>query len=333
MSVMRTVGVITGLMLLAAGLFWYTESLQADEPGQIGVLLTESSRLDKLEGIEDGLGDLGFHVEDDLVFHVYEEEEDTDALMALAGEMLAADYDLIAAFGGIEAQVLEVAMAETGLSTPVVFVGMAAPLDTGIIESYERPGTMFTGVANHHLNLSAKRLELFTDALPEMADVIVLYNEGIDISRRSLDVTLEAADTLGIGVVPFDVGTDLDLTALADLAGENTGLLTLPSFIIEGITEELVDFSLAHELPVMGIYDDEVAEGFLMAYGSSFYDQGYQAARQISLILGGNEASTIPVELPDRLLFQVNRDTAAHIGVSLDRDVMRLADEVKGGRD
>lgn len=330
---MRTVGVITGLMILAAGLFWYTESLQADEPAHIGVLLTENSRLDKLEGIEDGLSDLGFHVEDDLVFHVYEEEEDTGALMAMAREMLAADYDLIAAFGGIEAQVLEETMQDTGLSTPVVFVGMAAPLETGIIESYEQPGTVFTGVANHHLNLSAKRLELFTDAIPEMEDVIVLYNEDIDISNRSLDVTAEAAETLGVRIVPFDVGSDLDLTALADHAGANTGLLTLPSFIIEGMTDELVDVSMAHDLPLMGIYDDEVADGFLMAYGSSFYDQGYQAARQISLILGGNEAGTIPVELPDRLLFQVNGDTAARIGVSIDRDVMRLADEVKGGED
>lgn len=324
---MRTAMIITGLMITAAVLFIMIEYGQVEEPAQIGVLVTESSRMEKLQGIEDGLADLGFAPED-TSFHVYEEEDDTDALLPLAMSMLDADYNLITAFGGIETQVLQAAMAETDKETPVVFVGMAAPQETGIIERYQAPGGMFTGIANHHLNLSAKRLELFKDALPELEEIVLLYNASIDISERSLRVATDTAEQLNLTVKAFDAGEELDVEALDEVTGNQTGLMTLPSFVIEGMTEELSTFASERSLPLMGIYDDEAAAGFLMSYGSSFYDQGYQAARQISLILQGNDPSAIPVELPDQLFFYVNDEVADRLHLQLNEDVMRLAESI-----
>ncbi|AOM84111.1 ABC transporter substrate-binding protein [Salisediminibacterium beveridgei] len=323
---MRTASVMTGLMVMAIIGFLIFENSQAEEPAQIGVLVTESSRMEKLTGIEDGLADLGF-ADDDVVFHVYE-EEDPGLLLSVATDLVHADYDLITAFGGIETQVLQEAMDGTESHTPVVFVGMAAPMETGIIERFEAPGGQFTGIANHHLSLSAKRVELFTDALPELEAVVLLYNASIDISERSLAMALEAADELQINALAFDVGDVFDAEALNGVLGPNTGLMTLPSFVIEGMTGELAEFAMAKDVPLMGIYDDEASAGFLMSYGSSFYDQGYQAARQVSMLLSGNDPENLPVELPDQLLFHVNDDVARELGVTLNEDILRLAEPV-----
>lgn len=323
---MRTASVMTALMVMAIIGFLIFENSQAEEPAQIGVLVTESSRMEKLAGIEDGLSDLGF-ADDDTLFHVYE-EEDPDLLLSVATDLLRADYDLITAFGGIETQVLQEAMDGTESNTPVVFVGMAAPMETGIIERFEAPGGQFTGIANHHLSLSAKRVELFTDALPELEEIVLLYNASIDISERSLAMALEAADELQINALVFDVGDVFDAEALNEVIGPNTGLMTLPSFVIEGMTGELVEFAMAKDVPLMGIYDDEASAGFLMSYGSSFYDQGYQAARQVSMLLSGNDPENLPAELPDQLLFHVNNDVAKELGVTLNEDILRLAEPV-----
>ena len=81
----------------------------------------------------------------------------------------------------------------------------------------------------------------------------------------------------------------------------------------------------------MGLYDFEAEKGLLASYGASFYSQGYQAARFVSLILQGNKPGDLPVELPDGIRFVINQDTKEELGLSYNQDLLYIADFIHSG--
>jgi putative ABC transport system substrate-binding protein len=76
----------------------------------------------------------------------------------------------------------------------------------------------------------------------------------------------------------------------------------------------------------MGIYEHEVKRGILASYGASLSDQGYQSARFVSLILKGNRPSDLPVELPDSIRFNVNKNQIQSLGLPVNHDLLYIAD-------
>ncbi|GEL06947.1 ABC transporter substrate binding protein [Salisediminibacterium halotolerans] len=314
------------LLTAAISAFIWT-SAEDDPVYEISVLASEEDRLKKIDGVVDGLHDLGY-TEQEYRLNVFQPEPET-TLAAAAEQAADAEPDVILSLGGVESQELAEMLHNRSVELPVVFAGMAAPVQTGMIETFEEPQGLFTGISNHQRTLSAKRVELFADLIPSMERIILLYNENIDISRRSLAEAEAAAEQLGIEVTGFDVGMETDYEALADIVDTNTGVMTLPSYIIESKTEEWVQFSNEQEVPLMGIHEFEVEAGFLAAYGTSFYEQGLQAARPLSLILQGNEPEDIPAELPDVVTFYKNDQAFDNWRGKMNSDIARFAESVQ----
>jgi hypothetical protein len=85
---------------------------------------------------------------------------------------------------------------------PIVMMSLAAdPVEAGFVESLARPGGNVTGTTTLSRELGGKRLELFKEAVPNIARVAVLYdpaNPGnvFDV-KEALPV---AAHTLGLTI-------------------------------------------------------------------------------------------------------------------------------------
>ena len=109
-------------------------------------------------------------------------------------------------------------------------------------------------------------------------------------------------------------------------ADKNDAILVLPSFRIESLTDKIVALTVDKHIPSMGLYDFEAEKGLLASYGASFYSQGYQASRFVSLILQGNKPGDLPVELPDGIRFVINQQTKDSLGVSYNEDLLFIAD-------
>lgn len=293
---------------------------------QIGVLLTGDSRLEKFRGLEQGLYELGYE-KGTFQFNVYNSQDDLDELEILAKEAVRNQPDILVALGAIEALTIKDAMEKQGVTIPVVFAGIAAPKELGLIEDYRNPGGLFTGVDNNHLNLSAKRLEMLINLVPRIERVIVLYDRELDVSVMSLDRVKEAAKELDIPIVSFHTMGEPDLFKTLEKTVKSTdGLLILPSFHIEALSKEITEFALEHSLPSMGIFEENMQYGFLAGYGVPFYEQGFQSARLVSLILQGADPAIISVELPDQVKFLINDSVRKQIGASLDHETSLLAD-------
>lgn len=295
---------------------------------KVGILMIGEERYEKYEGLKDGLVNLGYNL-NNFTFIVKNANDDPDLLKKQIDELLAEDLDQIVTLGGIETIELKKAMDANDLSIPVVFAGVAAPKEVGLVKDFHSPGGNFTGINNYHTSLSGKRLEMLNDLVPSIERVLVLFDQEVEVSRLSLGKTIEAGKALGITIIPFNVSDDNYYEKIQRLVKENDALFILPSFRLEIATEEIVKLSKTYRIPVMGLFEHEVASGYLASYGTSFYSQGYQAARFVSSIFQGNSPDELPVELPDSVRFLVNEQVVDELNIALNTELIYFADFVK----
>lgn len=307
-------------------------------PTKVGVLMIGENRYEKFSGLTKGLYDIGFK-KSELEFIVKNAREDAEKLPILIDSLLKEDIDLIVTLGGVETLQLKNELEKKRIEIPVVFAGVAAPKEVGLIEDFRRPGGMYTGINNYHTNISGKRLELFTQLVPSIKRVFTIYDETIDLSRLSLNETEEAAKKLHIEIVPVNISDVHYKEKIEYNRQPGDALFILPSYKIEALTDELVEITKEQKLPSMALYKHEVENGFLAGHGASFYEQGYQAARYVSSIIQGNSPSEMPVELPDEIRFMVNKEVSEQLGITLNNEwmfhaeIVALKNKPKGGHD
>lgn len=282
---------------------------------EIAVLLSDDVRMPKVEGLRAGLATLGYP-EESLTVTIYSAKGDRSALPLLAARALASKPAVIVAGGGIES----VTLKQGGQSqTPVVMMGVASSVRSGLIDSFARPGGMLTGLDNQHAELSAKRLELLTKLLPEARRVLLLYDPLVVPGPHALEVTEEAARRLGVAVTPLQAeSVEQALERLGRIdPGQYDAALLLPAFVLESGARQVSAELERLGLPVMGPLEMEGEAGLLAAYGVSFREQGVQAARFVVKILQGEPPGVIPVDTPDNPELVVDLRAARRLGVTL----------------
>lgn len=292
---------------------------------KIGVLMIGESRYEKFTGLKKGLEDLGYE-EKDISFLIKNANDQKDKLPILVDSLIKETPDILVTLGAAETLAVKDKLTKSEQKIPVVFVGVVAPKEMGIIQDYMSPNEPFTGINNYHTNLSAKRLEVFHDLIPSIERFHVLYDADIEISRLSLEKAEEAAKILSVAIIPENVADPAFFEKIEANVRKNDAILVLPGFRMESLTDEIIQLSKKNRLPVMGLYEHEVQEGFLTSYGASFYDLGYQAARYVSLIIQGNSPEDLPVELPDKIRFLINKEVKEELGITLNEDLLYIAD-------
>ena len=86
---------------------------------------------------------------------------------------------------------------------PVVITGAGDPVATGLVDGLARPGGNLTGVTELSTDLSAKRLEILRDAVPNLQRVAMLWNAddlGMTLRYQSAQ---SAAGVLGVKGASF----------------------------------------------------------------------------------------------------------------------------------
>lgn len=314
------------LGLFSLSVFW--EKSIEPKVTKIGVLAIGESRLIRLEGLREGLKDLGYG-EDNLQFMFFEAGEREARLPWMAEMMLEEEPDILVALGTLETLVLRERMEFLDKDFPVVFVGVAAPKELGLIEDYQKPGGFFTGVHHPSIELSAKRLELLTELIPDLKHVAVLYSSSLEVSRISLELVQLAAKQFDVDIAVYDFQDPGIIRRLeeGELAGVDA-ILSLPGYPMEVLAPEIATLALKFGLPVMGIFDQDARIGYLFSYGPSAFGLGYQGARQVSALLKGVPPSLVPVEFPDTIQLMVNPDTKDRLKLEVEAPLVRMAREV-----
>ena len=120
-----------------------------------------------------GLHDLG-REDRNLVLEFRDAQGRPERLDALAAELVASKVDVIVTAGALPA----IAARRATERLPIVFIGAADPVTSGLVASLAQPGGNVTGLSLLLPELVGKRLELFKHAIPSLRRVAVLWQPG-----------------------------------------------------------------------------------------------------------------------------------------------------------
>ena len=275
-------------------------------------------------GLRAGLLELGYRENEDFVIGVRFTRGDTSALEGAARDLLAQGADILVAGEGAAAAS---ALAAT-TKVPIVITTGGDPVARGLARSYARPGGNVTGISDLHLELCAKRLEIFREIVPGLRRVLFVYDSGDrDFVAEALAYR-EAASRLGLVLVEHPVrGRAAAEAVFAQLRHSDVdgilGTLTLTSNI-PGLGLEAAA-RLALPSMFSGFFTEE---GGLVSYGADLVASGRQAARLVDKIIKGGKPATIPIEVSSKIEFTINLKTARALGLVIPREVLFQADRI-----
>jgi putative ABC transport system substrate-binding protein len=208
---------------------------------------------------------------------------------------------------------------DTTLEIPIVFAMVLNPVSGGLIESMQRPGGRITGAA---LDVPPQRQLETLHEIVGAQRIGVLYNP----SETGLLVgeAREAARQAGLELVPIEVHDPTELgESLARLDGSVEALWSVAdrTVLSRGMVEQVLLYTLDHQIPFMGLSAQYVRAGALLALRTSYEENGAQAAELVMQVLSGAPAGSLPVTVPTEIEVVFNPRTAERLEVDLTRPV------------
>jgi len=251
---------------------------------------------------------------------------DADRSLAMAAELVGRGVDAIYA-GGPE---LAVKLAVTATRTlPVVMVANDYdPVARGYVASLARPGGNVTGVFLQQIELTPKQLEFLTEAVPEVARVVVLWDR---FSADQFEAVQEAARSLNIpldGIECTDPPYDYERAFAGIEGGHRDALLQMTSPVFFVDRQRLAALAINHRLPSMFAFRQWADADGLMSYGASLTDMGHLAADYVDRIAKGAKPADLPVQQPTKFELVINLKTAKALGLTIPPSILARADEV-----
>lgn len=314
MVYLKKIWIVIIVIIAIIGVYLYQSSINIDtnEKYKIGILISGSERMEKVKGLKEGLQNLGYIDGMNISYVIKNANNKLDLMKKYAAELDNMNLDVIVAGGAIETKYLK----NNNGKTPVIFLGVADAIHLHLVDSYQRPNGRITGVENGHVELSAKRFQLFKLLIPDLKRVIIVYDKKIEASTLSLSRVKEIAKDTGLEIYPISVSNKEQYEHLESLSFQkDDGILVLPSYYLENVSHHLGALALKNNVPIFGVNSNDVKHGFLLSYGVSYYDQGAQCSSMVSQIFNGVAPKQIPVEKPDTVQLLVNEDTAEKLNI------------------
>ena len=250
-----------------------------------------------------------------------------ELLPSVAGELVAKGPDLIL----VQSVPATRALMQATKSIPIVMVGVATPVELGIIADYRKPGGNVTGASYLADESAGKLLQFLKEAAPRLRNVAVFFNATNQAAAQGAKQMRADAAALGMQAQIIEVsGKDDFEAAFAAIRRANTeSILLVPEPLIRSNRGAIADFAQSHGLPlaVVGSSRYLPASG-LISYGPTTTQYAQMAAGYIDRILKGAKAGDLPVEQPSRFELAINLKTAKALGLTIPQSLLQRADKV-----
>ena len=317
--------ILVAVVLLAVAVI---AEAQPKKVPRIGYLspLDPATDIPRSEAIRLALRELGYIEGQDIAIEYRYAEGKRDRAAELAAELVRLKVDIIVAAGGdIPIQ----AAKNATKAIPIVMMGTGSdPVEAGLVESLARPGGNVTGITNLTIELGGKRLELLKEAVPKLARVAVLYEQGSLVGVIAVkEVLPTAARALGLTIRSWEVrdanGFEQVFAALSK--DRPDGLYVVGSPLMRANQKRIVGFALKSRLPSTYNRREDVEAGGLIYYGADHADSYRRVAYYVDRILKGAKPADLPVEQPTKFELVINLETAKQIGLTIPPEVVARA--------
>jgi putative tryptophan/tyrosine transport system substrate-binding protein len=282
---------------------------------------------ERLRGFRQGLKDTGYVEHENVAVEYRWAENQLDRLPELAAELVRRQVAVIAALNTVSALAAKAATT----TIPIVFIVGEDPVRLGLVASLARPDGNLTGVNLFSGELTAKRLELLREMVPQAARIAVLVNPAFapDTETTLRDVQ-SAARAMGLQIQVLNASTSREIdAAFATFAHERPDAVFVGiDVFFNGRRAQLVNLASRHAVAATFANRDFAEIGGLMSYGSNIVDSWRQAGVYTSRILKGAKPAELPVLQATKFELVINAQTARMLGLAVPDKLISIADEV-----
>jgi len=311
----------------AAGLRGVAWAQPAERVHRVGWIAT-TGRLQEPYNIAfvQRLHQLGFVEKRNLLIEFRATGGQLDRVAGAAAELARTNCDVLVAPGS-EANLI--AIKQASRDTPIVMVALDYdPMAKGHVATLARPGGRITGVYTLTIELTAKRLELLKELLPNARVIAVLADsstagqlQAAEVAARRLRVVLHVHEFKN---QPYDY----DGAFAAFARGKADAVLALGSAWFVPGRRVIPELALKHRLPSMFNNAAWTEARGLLSYGANLSEMYRRAADKVAAVLKGASPAEIPVEQANVAELAVNLRTAKALGLTIPQSVRLRTDRV-----
>jgi putative ABC transport system substrate-binding protein len=253
-------------------------------------------------------------------------EGHADRFQQLAKELVQRNVDIII----VVTTPAALAAKNATTTIPIVFPNAINPVETGVVASLGYPGCNVTGGAVPTAELSAKRLELLKEMMPDLSQGIVLWNEANPSVSLGWRDTQNAGRALGIALEPQRVREPADFgPAFAMLAQRRPQVIVVfQDALALQHRDEIIKFTVQERLPAMFTAKEWTEAGGLLSYGENLSEMYRRGAYFVDRIFRGANPADLPVEQPTKYDLTLNMQTAKAIGLAIPQRFFTRVDDI-----
>jgi putative ABC transport system substrate-binding protein len=322
---------VRGLAALVAGpaVLFHLNSAKAQQSvsrRRIGVLLVgllpDGKEAQKLR---EALRDAGYAEGRDLVIEWRSANGDYDRVAELVADLVHRQVEVIV----VENTAAALALKRATSTIPIVMAIVADPVGSGLVQSLAHPGANITGLSMMLTEISAKRLQLLKEALPQVTRVGVLWNPTVQWHQTVIEELKAAAPSLGIELNLAGVRMREEIgPAMSAFRRARVQALYVIEDPIFRVRTTLFQLAANARLPTIHGNRQYVEAGGLFSYGAAYGDLFRRSGGYVDRILKGAKPSDLPIEQPTKFDLVVNLRTAKALGITIPQSIQLRADEV-----
>jgi len=302
-------------------------SVAAERPFRIGIALPGDLILSCVDGLKQGMNNLGFIEGQDVQYLFENSAGDKAKLIEITKRQLADKVNLI--FTVTNTALADIVSLTKSSRTPVVFGTAAGPVESGIVPAYATRDAHITGVTSGSIDLTEKRLEVLREIFPQIKKIAMFVEINGGSSKAAAAVARKSADQFGLRLVERQIHNKQEVIEAAKklTLSDADVMFQLPGRSNSSAVGELAAITKNKRMPFAVYQSEHVRDhGALLSYGTSYFLQCKQSARLVGLILKGTPVHQLPIERPEKFELILNLDIAKAIGVKFSAAILNRAD-------
>jgi putative tryptophan/tyrosine transport system substrate-binding protein len=228
--------------------------------------------------------------------------------------------------------VVTAALAESTKTIPIVFIGVAEPIEAGFTDSLSKPSRNLTGFTVFDPEMGAKFIQLIKEIKPSIVKVTALFDLDVGAGRHVLSVLMnrfkEWARKMDLDFEVSHIKGALDIEQVFSRLEDKDAIIVGPDttmFINLKLINQLAD---SRRVPAIYLWPRQVKLGGLMCYSVDSDQLWRNTASYVGRLLAGTDIRELPIQQPTRFILSLNLATANRMELTVPRTLITLAHEI-----
>jgi putative ABC transport system substrate-binding protein len=228
--------------------------------------------------------------------------------------------------------VVTAALAERTKTIPIVFIGVAEPVEAGFTNSLSKPSRNLTGFTVFDPEMGAKFIQLLKEIKPSIVKVTALFDLDVGAGRHVLSLLMnrfkEWARSMGLDFEEANIKSASDIEQVFSRLGDEDAIIVGPDTTMFTNLKLINQLAETRRVPAIYAWPRQVQLGGLMSYSVDTNQLWRNTASYVGQLLAGVDIRELPIQQPTRFILSLNLGTAKRMELTVPRTLITLAHEV-----